>query len=95
MKPSILHKTQIVKIKIKNGTLDQFNKINFNIIRMIEHKVNIDDFQVIDFQSTFEYIFNRINIDKVNTSVTFIKDIDKLDRKTHQKQDHHQRYDLN
>lgn len=65
---------------------------------MIEQKVDIDDLRMVDIemdiflyywniQSTFEYIFHKRNIDKLNTNVVSIKDIDKLDKSIHQEQD--------
>lgn len=43
---------------------------------MIEQKMDIY-YHYLAFQFTFEYIFHKINIDKMNMNAASIKDIDK------------------
>lgn len=46
---------------------------------MIEQKMDIY-YHYLAFQFTFEYIFHKINIDKMNMNAASIKDIDKQNK---------------
>ena len=64
---------------------------------MIEHKVDFVVLHMTDiemdiylyFQSTFEYIFHKINVVTMNMNVVSIKDIDILDKNIHEEEDDH------
>jgi hypothetical protein len=79
---------------VYNQIVNFYNKY-LNEIIMIEYMLGIDDLQMFhnemdivyhywDFESMFEYIFHKINVDKMNMNVVSIKDIERLNKNIHQ-----------